>query len=122
MPIWNRKMETMPRKELQELQMEKLKETVHYVYEKVPFYRDKLDKMGVSPSDIRKPEDIKRLPFTSKDDLRDHYPYGLFAVPMSEVVRIHASSGTTGRSTVVGYTRNDLELWSEMIARLASAA
>jgi phenylacetate-CoA ligase len=121
MPIWNKKCETMSRNDLKELQLKKLKKLVRYEYDNVKFYRDKLDALGVKPSDIKKLEDIRKLPFTSKDDLRDNYPFGLFAVPMSEVVRIHASSGTTGKSTVVGYTKKDLDLWSELVARLASA-
>lgn len=122
MPVWNPKAECMKRSELQELQLFRLQKTVRYTYERVPFYKKKLDDAGVSPDDIRTLDDIRRLPFTVKDDLRDHYPFGLFAVPMEEVVRVHASSGTTGRPTVVGYTRNDLDMWSECVARLASAA
>lgn len=121
MPIWNPAIETISRKDLKELQLTKLRKVVHTVYHNVPFYREKLDAMGVKPEDIKTLEDIKKLPFTTKDDLRDNYPYKMFAVPMSEVVRIHASSGTTGKSTVVGYTRNDLNTWSELIARIASA-
>ncbi len=121
MPIWNKEIETLPRKEIKELQLNKLKKLVSYVYERVPFYKEKLDQLKIKPEDIKSLEDIKKLPFTTKDDLRDNYPYKLFAVPLSEVVRIHASSGTTGRPTVVGYTKNDLNLWSEMIARIASA-
>ncbi len=122
MPIWNPEMETLDRGRLREIQLDKLKKIVAYVYERVPFYRDKMDKLGVKPSDIRALEDIRKLPMTTKDDLRDHYPYGLFATPLRDVVRIHASSGTTGRATVVGYTKNDLELWSEVVARFISAA
>lgn len=121
MPIWNRKMECISRSDLKELQLKKMKKLVRYVYENVKFYRDKLDALGFKPSDFKKIEDIRKLPFTSKDDLRDNYPYGMFAVPLRDVVRIHASSGTTGKSTVVGYTRKDLDLWSELVARLASA-
>ena len=122
MPIWNPPIETMPRKELKELQLQKLKKMVRYTYDNVKFYRDKLDSMKVSPDDIKSLDDIRRLPFTIKDDLRENFPYQLFATPMKDVVRIHASSGTTGKPTVVGYTRNDLEMWAEAIARLASAA
>ncbi|NPV01158.1 MAG: phenylacetate--CoA ligase [Brevinematales bacterium] len=122
MPIWNPQIETMPRKELKELQLQKLKKMVRYTYDNVKFYRDKLDSMKVSPDGIRSLEDIRRLPFTVKDDLRENFPYHLFATPMKDVVRIHASSGTTGKPTVVGYSRNDLEMWAEAIARLASAA
>ncbi len=119
--IFNPEIETMSRSDMEALQLKRLQETVAYVYEKVPFYKEKLDEMGVKPEDIRSLSDIRKLPFTVKDDLRDHYPYGLFAVPMNEVVRIHASSGTTGRPTVVGYTDKDIEMWSECVARLAAA-
>ncbi len=122
MPIWNKEVEQIERKKLKELQLEKLKRNVKYVYENVPFYRKKMDELKISPEDIKSLEDIKKLPFTKKSDLRDNYPFGLFATPLSKVVRIHASSGTTGKSTVVGYTRKDLENWAEMVARLASAA
>ena len=119
--IFNPAIETMERSEMEALQLKRLQETVAYVYERVPMYRDRLDEMGVKPSDIKTLADIRKLPFTVKDDLRDNYPYGLFAVPMSEVVRVHASSGTTGRPTVVGYTADDIEMWSECVARLAAA-
>jgi phenylacetate-CoA ligase len=122
MPLWNPEIETMPREKLKELQLEKLQQTVKYVYENVKFYRDKLDKMKIKPEDIKNYEDIQKLPFTTKDDFRENYPYKLFARPMKDIVRIHASSGTTGRSTVVGYTKQDLENWSEVVARFASAA
>lgn len=122
MPIWNPEIETMPRSEMKELQLEKLKKNVRYVYENVKFYHDKLDELKIKPEDIKTLEDIRKLPMTTKDDLRDHYPYGMFAVPMKDIVRIHSSSGTTGRPTVVGYTRNDLEMWAEVVARFASAA
>ena len=118
---WDPQIETMPRRELKELQLAKLRKLVAYTYDNVPFYRNKLDSMGLSPDSIKKLDDIRHLPFTSKDDLRDNYPFDLFATPMREVVRIHASSGTTGKATVVGYTRKDLELWSEMMARIHSA-
>jgi len=106
---------------LQALQSQRLRESVARVYETVPHYRAKLDAAGVKPADIRGLEDIGRLPFTTKDDLRETYPFGLFAVPMEEVVRIHASSGTTGKSTVVGYTRGDVRVWAEVIARTLAA-
>ncbi|MEJ5283430.1 MAG: phenylacetate--CoA ligase family protein [Brevinematia bacterium] len=122
MPIWNKEVEQIERKKLKELQLEKLKRNVKYVYENVPFYRKKMDELKICPEDIKSLEDIKKLPFTKKSDLRDNYPFGLFATPLSKVVRIHASSGTTGKSTVVGYTRKDLENWAEMVARIASAA
>ena len=121
MPIWNKEIEQMDRKKMRELQLEKLKKLVSYVYENVPFYRKKMDEIGIKPQHIKTLEDIKNLPVTTKNDLRDNYPFGLFAVPMSKVVRIHASSGTTGKPTVVGYTKKDIENWSEMVARIASA-
>ena len=116
--IWNPQMETIDRQSLEKLQLEQLQNTVKWVYERVPMYRQRLDERNIRPQDIQSLRDIARLPFTVKDDLRDHYPYGLFAVPMRDVVRIHASSGTTGRPTVVGYTREDLDMWSEAMARL----
>ncbi len=119
--IWNKTMECMPREQLRELQGQRLRETVERVYHNTPFYREKMQRMGLTPADITTIEDIVKLPFTTKQDLRDNYPYGLFAVPMSEIVRLHASSGTTGRPTVVGYTRRDLATWSEMISRCLSA-
>lgn len=107
--------------ELRALQSERLQDAVKRVYERVPYYRAKLDAAGVKPEDIGGIEDIVRLPFTTKDDLRETYPFGLFAVPMEEVVRIHASSGTTGKSTVVGYTRRDIAMWAEVMARTLGA-
>jgi len=106
---------------LRALQSERLRECVKRVYEKVPHYRQKLDAAGVKPADIQGLDDIGRLPFTSKDDLRETYPFGMFAVPMEEIVRIHASSGTTGKSTVVGYTRADVAMWAEVMARTLGA-
>lgn len=114
---WDREHETMPREQLRELQLSRLKATVKRVYENVPFYRKKFDEQGVAPEDIKTLDDIKKLPFTVKQDLRDNYPFGLFAVPREEVVRVHASSGTTGKPTVVGYTKNDIDMWSGLIAR-----
>ncbi len=114
--IWSRE-ETLPRKELRELQLERLKAVVERVYERVPFYKKKFDQAGVKPGDIKDLRDIRNLPFTTKDDLRDNYPFGMFAVPMTEVVRVHASSGTTGKPTVVGYTRKDVETWADLMAR-----
>lgn len=119
--IYNREAETMPTDRLRELQGKRLREMAKRVYEKVPFYREKFDQMGLKPEDIRTIDDITKLPFTNKQDMRDNYPYGLFAVPMDEVVRIHASSGTTGKQTVVGYTRKDLDLWGEVMARTLGA-
>lgn len=117
MQYWNPTYECMPRKEMTDLQTERLIKTVKRVYYNVPFYRDRMKNAGIEPDDIRSLEDLKKLPFTYKDDLRDTYPYGMFAVPMSEIVRIHASSGTTGKQTVVGYTQMDLDSWSEVVAR-----
>ncbi len=114
--------ETMPRAKIREIQLERLKYTVRYCYENVPFYKKKLDDAGVTPDSIRTLDDIRRIPPTTKADLRDNYPFGLFAVPMKKIVRIHASSGTTGKPTVVGYTAHDLELWSDCMARLCAAA
>ncbi len=111
----------MSREEMRNLQGERLRKTVHRVYHSTPFYREKMQQMGITPDDIRTIDDIVKLPFTTKQDLRDNYPYGLFAVPMSEIVRIHASSGTTGQPTVVGYTRKDLAVWTEMMARSLTA-
>jgi len=120
--IWNEKAECMPREELKALQTERLIKLVDYVYNNVPFYRAKMDKVGVKPEDIKSLDDITKLPFTTKDDLRENYPFGLFAVPQSEIVRVHASSGTTGKATVVGYTRNDLDVWAECVARCMTMA
>jgi phenylacetate-CoA ligase len=114
--------ETMPREQLRALQDERLRRLVAYVHERVPLYRQRLDEAGVSPADIRGVEDLTRLPITRKDDLRDTYPMGMFAVPPHELARVHASSGTTGKPTIVGYTRNDLELFSEVVARSLAAA
>ena len=119
--MFNPKVETMGRKELEDIQLERLKQTVAHAYNNVPMYKKRLDDAKISPADIRSLEDIRLLPFTNKSDLRDNYPFGMFAVPMKDVVRIHASSGTTGKPTVVGYTRNDLDMWSECVARLAVA-
>lgn len=119
--MYNTEAETMPREELIKLQSERLCAMVKRIYEKVPFYKEKFDELGLKPEDIRSIDDIAKLPFTNKQDLRDNYPFGLFAVPMDEVVRIHASSGTTGKQTVVGYTRNDLALWGEVMARTLGA-
>ena len=115
--IWNPEMECMPVEKRRELQGRRLQQTVWRCYTYVPAYRKKLDEAGVKPDDIRTVDDLKLLPFTSRDDLRDNYPFGMFAVPMEEIVRIHSSSGTTGKPKVVGYTRNDVEMWSEIMAR-----
>jgi len=108
--------------ELRALQLARLKEAVHYAYERVPHYRQKFDAAGVHPGDLKSFADLERFPFTSKDDLRQNYPFGMFAVPMDEIVRIHASSGTTGKPTVVGYTRGDIDTWSRLMARSIRAA
>ncbi|MEF9988938.1 MAG: phenylacetate--CoA ligase [Christensenellaceae bacterium] len=120
--IWNKDMECADRKQIKELQLERLKHTVAYCYDRVPHYKKKFDEIGLKPSHIQTLKDIEKIPFTTKDDLRDNYPYGMMAVPMKEVVRVHASSGTTGNPTVVGYTRNDLEMWSDIVARMACGA
>ena len=112
----------MSRDEMHWLQSARLVKLVDYVYHNVEFYRKKMQAVGLMPGDIKNIEDITKLPFTTKDDLRDNYPFGLFAVPNSEIVRIHASSGTTGKATVVGYTRYDLEIWSECVARCLTMA
>lgn len=114
--------ETLPQSEMAQLQVARLRACVERVGQTVPFYRLQLAAAGVDPAQIRTLADLVRIPFTTKQDLRDHYPYGLFATPLSQIVRIHASSGTTGKLTVVGYTRNDLALWSQMMARALAAA
>ncbi|AZT90203.1 phenylacetate--CoA ligase family protein [Caldicellulosiruptor changbaiensis] len=119
--IWS-EYEKLNRKQYEELQLERLKRTVERVYENVPFYRKKFDEIGVKPHHIKTLKDIQLLPFTTKDDLRENYPYGLFTVPLSKIVRIHASSGTTGKPTVVGYTKHDMEIWTEVVARIVTAA
>ncbi len=116
--IWSKE-ESMSRVEIEELQLTRLKEIVKRVYEKVPAYCDKMDEINLKPEDIQSLDDLKKLPFTNKKDLRDNYPFGLFTVPKSELVRIHASSGTTGKPTVVGYTKKDLETWTELVTRIA---
>ncbi|MGC8720525.1 MAG: phenylacetate--CoA ligase PaaK [Thermodesulforhabdaceae bacterium] len=120
--IYNMEFETLPREALEAIQLRRLKQTVERVYATVPFYRKQFDKAGVKPDDIKTLDDLRRLPFTTKQDLRDNYPFGLFAVPMENVVRIHASSGTTGKPTVVGYTARDIQTWAELMARALSAA
>lgn len=117
MNYWNKDMETLPMEKLRELQLERLKAIVKYAYERVPFYRKKFDEVGIKPEDIKSLEDIRYIPFTSKADLREVYPFGMFALPLSEIVEIHSSSGTTGKPVVMGYTRRDLETWKEVMAR-----
>lgn len=120
--IWNESKECMSRDELTALQSARLVKLVDYVYHNVEFYRKKMQALGLLPGDIKNIEDIVKLPFTTKDDLRDNYPFGLFAVPQSEICRVHASSGTTGKATVVGYTRRDIDVWAECVARCFSMA
>ncbi len=120
--IFNQEFETLPRPALEALQLKRLQDVAGRVYERVPFYKKKFDEAGVKPGDIKSIRDLQRLPFTVKQDLRDNYPFGLFTLPMEDVVRIHASSGTTGKATVVGYTKKDIELWAELMARTLSAA
>ncbi|NLX00981.1 MAG: phenylacetate--CoA ligase [Syntrophomonadaceae bacterium] len=122
MSYWDKEKECMPRKELEELQLRRLKETVYRVYAFVPAYKEKMDQAGIKPEDIKSLKDLQKLPFTTKQDLRDNYPFGLFALPMSEVVRIHSSSGTTGKPTVVGYSKKDIDTWSELMARALTSA
>lgn len=116
--IWAKE-ETLPRKEIEQIQLTRLQETVKRIYERVPAYRAKMEEAGITPEDVKSLEDLKRLPFTNKKDLRDNYPFGLFTVPKKDLVRVHASSGTTGKPTVVGYTKKDLETWTECVTRIA---
>lgn len=117
--IWSKE-ETLTRAEIEEIQLARLKKTVETVYNKVPAYKKKFDDAGIKPSDIKSLKDLARLPLTTKEDLRENYPFGLFAVDRDEIVRVHASSGTTGKPTVVGYTKNDLDMWTECVARIAA--
>ena len=119
--IWDKQAETMSRDALETLQLERLRHTVKWACDRVPFYRNRFRDRGIAAEDIRSLPDLSHLPFTMKADLQANYPYGMFAVPMAEVVRIHSSSGTTGQPTVVGYTRSDLEAWSDLIARVLTA-
>jgi len=119
---FNEEFETLPRLALEALQLKRLQQTLERVYCNVPFYRQSLDRAGFKPQDVESLDDLRRLPFTTKQDMRDSYPYGLFAAPMEEIVRIHASSGTTGKPTVVGYTQKDIDNWSELMARSFVAA
>ncbi len=120
--FFDKKIEQMARDQMREIQLERLKKIVKYAYERVPFYKKKFDEIGLLPEDIKTLEDIKKIPYTTKADLRDNYPYGLLAVPMNDIVRVHASSGTSGKPTVVAYTKNDLDMWSDCMARLIVAA
>jgi len=115
--IWNEKIECASRDEMTAVQSERLIQTVKRIYHNIPSYRAKMQEVGLLPGDIKTVEDLRRLPFTNKTDLRDNYPFGMFTVPMSEIVRVHASSGTTGKPTVVGYTRNDLQMWTDVVTR-----
>lgn len=122
MPVFNREIETAPRERIEEIQLEKLKAQVAWTYERVSWYRAELDKRGVTPSDIKSLSDVRLLPFTDKAVLRETFPYGLFAVPLDEVIELHSSSGTTGKPIVVGYNTHDMDVWAECIARLAQMA
>jgi len=120
--IFNEKLETLERSQMEELQLNELQKTVERAYNHVAFYKDKFDELGITPKDIQSLEDVRKLPFTIKKDLRANYPYGLFASPMEDIIRLHASSGTSGKPTVVGYTRNDIDNWGEIVARSITAA
>lgn len=120
--IWNKEIETSPREEMDALRLKRLKDTVSHVFQNNAFYKERLERAGLFPEQIKSLDDLKRLPFTTKDDLRMGYPYNMFSAPMDDIVRIHASSGTTGKPTVVGYTRRDIENWRECIARIVSMA
>ena len=119
--IWNPEVEASSRDDIEQLQLERLQSTINRVYKNVKFYRNRFDSLGIEPADITSREDLEKIPFTTKEDLRDNYPYGMFALPLREVVRIHSSTGTTGKPTVVGYSANDLDSWSEVVARIMTA-
>jgi phenylacetate-CoA ligase len=120
--IWDQQHECMPREELEQLQLERLQATLNRAYKNVTCYRSKFNEQGIVPEDITSLTDLSKLPFTTKEDLRVNYPYGMFAVPLREIVRIHSSSGTTGKPTVVGYSKNDLKIWSNLVARFMTSA
>lgn len=120
--FFQKEIETLPRHEIEALQLERLKHMVRYCYDNVPFYHKRLTEAKVTPDKIKQLSDIQYIPYTTKDDIRDNYPFGMFAQPMKNIVRLHASSGTTGKPTVVGYTRSDLDMWSDVVARLCVAA
>lgn len=120
--MFNPQVETMARSEIQALQLKRLQKTVERCYHNSRFYREKMDALSVKPEDIQTLDDVRRLPFTNKTDLRDNYPFGLFSAPMEEIVRVHASSGTTGKPTTVGYTKNDIDAWAECTARALGCA
>ena len=119
--VFDKQIETAARADMEKLQLSRLKDCVGRVYKNVPLYKEKFDRAGLKPADIKSLNDIRNIPFTLKDDLRDTYPFGMFAVPQKQIVRVHASSGTTGKPTVVGYTKNDLDMWSSVMARLCCA-
>lgn len=121
MNIWNPEYETMPREEVAQLQLERLQATLNRVYRSVAYYHTLFDSIDFSPDELTSLEDLRKLPFTTKDHVREHYPYGMFAVPLREVVRLHTSSATSGRQVVVGYTANDIRTWSELVARILTA-
>lgn len=120
--MWNQEYEAMPHDELAKLQFQRLQWTLKWAYEHVPFYQKKFHEIGITPKDVKSLEDLVKLPLTSKADMKDNYPFGLFAVPMNKIVRVHSSSGTTGKPIVVGYTKGDINTWSELIARIVTAA
>jgi len=120
--VWNKKYECMPREELQSLQLKRLKEVTQRVYHCLSFYRRKFKERGICPEDIKSLKDLNKLPFTTKSELRQGYPFGLFTVPLSKIVEFHVSSGTTGKPVVDGYTRKDIEIWAEVSARSLSCA
>ena len=120
--FFQKDIETMPRQKIEELQLERLKHLVKYCMDNVPFYNKRLTEAGLTPEKIKTLDDIKYIPYTTKDDIRDNYPFGLFGQPMNKIVRLHASSGTTGKPTVVGYTKHDLDVWSDCVARIVTAA
>ena len=120
--IWNEKAECMSAPEREELQLKRLQEVVKKAYENVPYYQQRFDREGVVPEDIQTLEDIEKLPFTTKSNLRDAYPFGMFAVPSDDIVEVHTSSGTTGKPTVSGYTQKDIDIWSEVMARALNMA
>ena len=122
MSFFQKDIETMPRAELEKLQLEKLKHITKYCYDNVPLYKRKFDEAGFDCAKIKALSDIQYIPYTTKADFRDNYPFGMFATPLKNVTRLHASSGTTGKPTVVGYTKNDLDMWSDCVARLVTAA
>ncbi|MFA5537345.1 MAG: phenylacetate--CoA ligase, partial [Bacillota bacterium] len=120
--IWDEKWECASRETIETIQLERLQKTVKKVYERVPYYKKAFAEVNLEPGDIKSLSDLQKLPFTTKEALRDNYPFGLFAVPINQMLRIHASSGTTGKPTVVGYTKKDLDTWSDLVARVVTAA